>query len=119
MTTDQKYKHTLEEEKKMLIEQLSEHGTQDPKSQEWEVTTAAPDAAEVADANTSGDRFEDYEESSAVMVPLKARLAQVEAALGRIENGGYGACRVCRNPIEEARLEVNPAAETCMTHIEE
>ena len=52
------------------------------------------------------------------MVPLKARLEEVEAALGRIAHGGYGVCRVCSNPIEEARLDANPAAETCMKHIE-
>ena len=119
MTTDQKYKHKLEEEKKTLMAELGALGTRDPKSHEWEATTAAPDAAEVADPNTSGDRFEDFEENSALTGTLGARLTQVEEALLRIEHGGYGVCRVCGNPIEEARLEANPAAETCMMHIEE
>lgn len=112
------HKHKLEEEKKTLTGQLSALGTHDPKSDTWEATTAAPDAAEVADANTSGDRFESFEEDSALMVPLKARLAEIDGALGRIAHGGYGVCRVCSNPIEEARLDANPAADTCMKHIE-
>ena len=112
------HKHKLEEERKTLIGQLSALGTRDPKSHQWETTAPSADAAEIADANTAGDRFENYEEDSAVMVPLNARLAEVEAAIGRIAHGGYGVCRVCSNPIEEARLEANPAAETCMKHIE-
>ena len=116
MTTDHRQK--LEEEKKTLLGELAALGTRDPKSHEWEATSPSADAAEIADPNTAGDRFEDFEESSAVMVPLKARLAEVESALGRIAHGGYGVCRVCGNPIEEARLNANPAAETCMKHIE-
>lgn len=112
------YKHKLEEEKKTLLGELAAIGVRDPKSQAWEAVVPAADAAEIADANTAGDRFEDFEENTAVMIPLKARLAEVEAALGRLEHGGYGVCRVCSNPIEEARLEANPAAETCLTHLE-
>lgn len=113
------HKHKLEEEKKTLMGELAALGVQDPESHEWETTVPAADAAEIADPNTAGDRFEDFEEDSAVMVPLQARLKEVEEALGRIAHGGYGVCRVCSNPIEEARLEANPAATTCMKHIEE
>lgn len=40
-------------------------------------------------------------------------LAQVEAALARIEAGHFGACADCGEPIGEARLAVMPAAECC------
>ena len=50
---------------------------------------------------------------------LEARLAQVDAALAKIENGTYGKCRVCGKEIEPARLGANPAAETCMEHLED
>jgi RNA polymerase-binding transcription factor DksA len=116
MSTEHKTK--LEEEKATLLGQLGAIGTQDPATGAWETTAPAADAAEIADANTAGDRFEDFEAESAVMSTLTARLAEVEAALGRIEHGGYGVCRVCSNPIEEARLGANPAAETCMQHVE-
>jgi len=112
------YMHKLEEEKKILLAQLATIGTRDPKSQTWEAVVPAADAAEIADANTAGDRFEDFEENTAVMAELKARLTEVEAALGRLAHGGYGVCRVCSNPIEEVRLDANPAAETCMAHLE-
>jgi len=115
MTTE--YKQKLEEEKKTLTEQLATLGKRDPKSHEWEATSETADV-DNADANTNADRFEDFEEKSALITPLEGRLTQVENALAKIEAGTYGTCRVCGNPIEENRLAANPAAETCMKHLE-
>ena len=42
-------------------------------------------------------------------------MAQVEAALHRIEGGTYGDCKDCGQPILPQRLRVQPAAERC-TH---
>lgn len=44
----------------------------------------------------------------------KLRLAEVNEALGRIENGRYGTCARCGRPIPEERLEALPAATTCV-----
>lgn len=41
-------------------------------------------------------------------------LNQIEAALRRIDNGDYGYCVVCDEPIAEARLRYNPAAPLCI-----
>ncbi|MGO2506706.1 MAG: TraR/DksA family transcriptional regulator [Psychrobacter alimentarius] len=43
-------------------------------------------------------------------------LAYVENALSRIENGTYGECEVCGEPIEAQRLEALPYATLCMKH---
>ncbi len=43
-------------------------------------------------------------------------LIYVENALSRIENGTYGECEVCGEPIEEQRLEALPYATLCMEH---
>jgi DnaK suppressor protein len=40
-------------------------------------------------------------------------LAQVDAALTRVAEGGYGECIDCGEPIGLARLSANPAAERC------
>ena len=40
-------------------------------------------------------------------------LAQVEAALERLDRGEYGVCQACGRPIEAERLEALPAAERC------
>ncbi|MEI8130346.1 MAG: TraR/DksA C4-type zinc finger protein [bacterium] len=113
MNTD--YKAKLLEEQKTLVAELSRLGKKDGAM--WEATAQGGSEIE-ADPNTSASRFEEFEENSAVIVPLEERLKQVVAALSKVETGKYGKCRVCNNPIEEERLAVNPAAETCMTHIE-
>jgi len=46
---------------------------------------------------------------------LSERLLKVEAALVRIEDGTYGKCSF-GDEIDEARLRVEPAAETCIKH---
>jgi RNA polymerase-binding protein DksA len=41
-------------------------------------------------------------------------LAQVEAALARLDAGTWGTCRRCGNPVAEARLEALPWAAYCI-----
>ncbi|MFJ2718721.1 TraR/DksA family transcriptional regulator [Streptomyces sp. NPDC091412] len=40
-------------------------------------------------------------------------LADVEAALARMDEGGYGTCHLCRRPIARERLEIVPQARYC------
>ncbi|MEX1153660.1 TraR/DksA family transcriptional regulator [Parvibaculum sp.] len=42
------------------------------------------------------------------------RMAQVEAALARIEAGEYGFCGACGEAIAEKRLAADPAAHLCV-----
>ena len=44
----------------------------------------------------------------------RAQLAAVEAALDRLEGGGYGRCTSCGNEIAAERLEAIPWAEHCI-----
>lgn len=41
-------------------------------------------------------------------------LEQVEAALGRMDDGTYGKCTQCGGDIAPARLEARPEAELCV-----
>jgi DnaK suppressor protein len=43
-----------------------------------------------------------------------AKLAAIDAALDRIDQGTYGICRNCRKPIASERLEALPYAELCI-----
>ncbi|MCB0977326.1 MAG: TraR/DksA C4-type zinc finger protein [Acidimicrobiales bacterium] len=47
---------------------------------------------------------------------FRDQLAEVEAAIGRLDAGTYGNCEVCGNPIAEPRLEAMPAARYCIDH---
>ena len=43
------------------------------------------------------------------------KLAQIERALARIDDGTYGVCESCGNPIGKMRLMAFPRATLCMT----
>lgn len=41
-------------------------------------------------------------------------LAEIEAALTRLQDGTYGLCEACHDPISEGRLQALPAARYCV-----
>jgi RNA polymerase-binding transcription factor DksA len=51
---------------------------------------------------------------TAVLAAARRHLADVDAALGRLDAGGYGVCERCGGPIPVERLEVRPFARTCV-----
>src|SRR5689334_13927956 len=44
-------------------------------------------------------------------------LAEVDATLRRIDEGTYGYCETCHDPIEPDRLERNPMERFCLDHL--
>ncbi|ETB64067.1 TPA: hypothetical protein DIC38_00890 [Candidatus Nomurabacteria bacterium] len=107
------YKKKLEEEKKVLLEELGGIGKVD-KNGDWDaVPEGEMSSQEVQDEADMADKAEDYEKRSSILNSLEKRLADINNALKKIENSTYGACEVCGNEIEEDRLEVNPSAKTC------
>ena len=53
-------------------------------------------------------------EVEALANSLKETLAEVEHALAKFEEGTYGLCENCGEPIAPARLEAKPAARFCI-----
>ena len=53
-------------------------------------------------------------EAEALAGQLREALAEVEAAIDRLEKGTYGHCERCGQPISPARLEAKPAARRCI-----
>ena len=47
------------------------------------------------------------------------KLNQIDTALKRIEDGTYGLCQDCEEPINEKRLLSNPHFQTCIACAEE
>ena len=45
---------------------------------------------------------------------LRESLNDVEAALVKLDNGTFGVCEGCGQPIPPARLEAKPTAKLCM-----
>jgi RNA polymerase-binding transcription factor DksA len=50
----------------------------------------------------------------ALRIGAAAALAEIDAALTRMEEGSYGQCVTCAGEIEPARLDVLPMAPLCM-----
>ncbi len=53
---------------------------------------------------------------SALIGVAQEHLSAIEAATARLEQGSYGICEECRQPIPTARLEVRLTARTCVEH---
>lgn len=118
MTNIPELKSMLLDEKARLESELSHVGFKNPEIEgDWQ--PAPTDLNEpAADINDTASGIEVFENNAAVEVELEARLLEVDAALVRMEANTYGNCRVCNNPVEDARLHANPAAATCIAHRE-
>jgi DnaK suppressor protein len=64
-------------------------------------------------ADDATDAFEQARELSLLQNSERV-LAQVEAALARFDQGVYGICERCGQPIDPARLKALPYARLCM-----
>ncbi|MFB7576495.1 TraR/DksA family transcriptional regulator [Streptomyces sp. NPDC093064] len=51
---------------------------------------------------------------AAMLAQARDHLADLDRALERLEEGDYGRCEGCGEPIPTQRLEVRPAARTCV-----
>ena len=70
----------------------------DPRPKDWEDQASERQGDEVLEALGQHDLDE---------------LRRIDAALGRIEDGSYGACAKCGEPISDERLKAVPTAPLC------
>ena len=108
MTTNFEMLRTrLENERKHLTEQLEQL-----------------EASRPAEERREGSPFGKREEEATEAFELEKRLvgekkirdllADIEHALRKFEEGTYGRCDICGNPIDPARLEALPQANLCL-----
>jgi RNA polymerase-binding transcription factor DksA len=111
------YNELLLKEKASLEDEMREIAIFNTETNLWEATPDQDMMGEI-DENDAADRFEDFEGRSGMITTLQARLSDINSALTKIEKGTYGMCEVGNDhPIEDARLEANPAARTCKEHM--
>ncbi|MEX0869800.1 MAG: TraR/DksA C4-type zinc finger protein [Nitriliruptoraceae bacterium] len=67
------------------------------------------------DPADSGSASFERETAQSLSNHAKNILEQIDDAVRRIDNGTYGTCERCGNPIELARLEALPYATLCMS----
>lgn len=116
-----RFKEKLEQELNTVEQELKSVGVQNPHNPaDWEATETKMDVmSAVADPNEAADKQEEYVGNRAIVDQLEIRYNNIKRALGKIEAGTYGTCEVSGDPIEEDRLEANPAARTCKAHMGE
>lgn len=64
----------------------------------------------------AGSETFDRERDLSLLEQVEGELADVEHALRRIDDGTYGTCEACGEPIPDERLEAMPAARFCVVH---
>lgn len=112
----EQFRTRLTEEKATLEGELATVGRKNPSNpNDWEATPE--DTGLEADPNDRADQMEEFGNNAAILADLEHRYNDVIAALARIENGTYGICTVSGDPIEEDRLEADPAAPTSKVHM--
>jgi len=96
----------LEEDKKLLVAQISGLMSQDPFSD--------PDRA-VDNAASDHEASEEYNHDrvTAMIDELKTKLIAIDESLFRIGNGTYGSCLSCKKMINTDRLAILPTAGFC------
>lgn len=112
-------KSRLEAELSQVESELATVGVQNPANKgDWEAKETDMDVMNTtADENEAADKFEEYTENRAINDELEITFNNIKRALAKIEGGTYGTCEVSGEPIETERLEANPSARTCTSHM--
>lgn len=110
-----KLKEKLEEQKKLLTQELQKFAQKDEKVKgDWDTKypqhNGGVGSQQMEDA---ADQVEEYSTLLPIEHNLEIRLQDIDNALKKIEKGEYGKCEKCGKEISEERLEVYPEAKLC------
>lgn len=67
-----------------------------------------------SDSKEMAKELEDSEVVDALGNEAREEIAKISAALVRLDNGRYGVCSECAEPIGDERLKVYPYADECI-----
>ena len=109
-------KKDLAKFRKLLLEERQRLLNNSATSRKRDFTISVDDLADESDQTSS-------ELSQGVVFTLREKeqrmLANIDMALERMEEGTYGLCEDCEEPIGKKRLELFPTANLCVAHQEE
>lgn len=107
----EKIKKTLLEEKSRLEKDLSRIANKNPHAPGG-YSAKFPEYGEKEEDGVS--EFADYEANLSIEQDLEKILRDVNSSLKRIEEGAYGICKYCQNPIDQKRLLARPTSSSCV-----
>jgi RNA polymerase-binding protein DksA len=105
------FRRVLEAERDRLTEELEAIEEHLPEVEQVSMDTTGGYDEDLADV--ASDAFE-REKGFAIESSVQELLNQVEEALTRIDEGTYGLCEVCGQPIHPERLRALPYARLCI-----
>jgi len=104
-------RHLLENERAVYVSQASDlRAEADSLAQEREPGDVQFDE----ESGEGGTITVDRERDLALSAQALAAVDEIDAALGRIADGTYGACERCHQPIPKPRLKALPFARLCV-----
>jgi len=68
-----------------------------------------------ADDPDDGSRGNRLQVTARLIAAARQQLEETEGALARVDDGSYGLCGNCDEPIPRERLDILPAARYCMS----
>ncbi|WP_246190823.1 TraR/DksA family transcriptional regulator [Agromyces agglutinans] len=105
-----KFQRLLEAERNEAAARLAEH-----REGIDEVRVARSDATADDEHDPEGPTMtQEWSQRTAVLADAEAEVAEVDRAITRLAEGGYGVCERCGKPISVARLEARPTATLCI-----
>jgi DnaK suppressor protein len=112
-------KHWTEKELAAVRQELQDEANglrQDISAAESEIAARLGDAVGDAgdDSADAGAKTFQREHELALTQNARELLAQTERVLSKIEDGSYGVCESCGEPIGKARLQAFPRATLCV-----
>lgn len=106
-------KKKLAEEIERLLRDLYTIADEDPNQPG--VFIPKPPVHEVETDDDSSVDATTLSDDIPVITNLQQELRDSKKALEAIENGTYGLCKYCGNPIDPKRLEARPTSSACIT----
>ncbi len=110
-------REVLEAEKADLEEELASHGRVQTETGDWQ--GASESEGMEPDPNDIADQIEELVTNVPLVEELEERHREVLDAVEKMDEGVYGICEECSEPIPLDRLKANPAARTCIEHADE
>jgi RNA polymerase-binding transcription factor DksA len=108
-----KYQVLLEEERDRLVKAVDFLEREHPGSVEEELGEISGGGNDNHLGDTAGATY-DRELDEGLEEGAQQTLVEIEAALARIQEGSYGVCEVCGEPIGAQRLSAIPWARLCI-----
>ncbi len=109
--TIEELKKGLQDRKNQILEDLEDVAEKDTHESDG-VSAKFPEYGDKSDENAQ--EISEYSTNLATEKVLEKTLRDIDSALARIEEGTYGVCKYCGQPIGEKRMRARPVASACV-----